>query len=166
MTVLARFFYGSLGLATLTAVTGFSTIRSWTGICASLLVAGFWIIARMRRISWSTNAGFIAFVVLAMLAAWMDVHPIWSLVSLGAGLTAWDLDHFQRRRSHSGSVLREHDPTHAHIQRLILIEASGLLLAVFTLFADIQLGFWVAVALAVVMFLGINFLLRTLRSGN
>jgi len=164
MKVLARYFFGSIALAAVAMAAGFITASAWIGVIAALLVAGLWIIARARQQTWSTNAGLSAYVVLAMLAAWLHVHPIWMLISIGAITIAWDVDHFQQKRSQIGSVIRGHDLIRAHVQRLLLVEFVGLLLAALAMLVDVRIGFWIAVPLAVLMFSGINLLLRCMRS--
>ena len=164
MKMLARFFYGSIALAAIAMVAGFFTVQAWIGVIPALLNPGLWIIARERRQTWSADAGFSAYVVLAMVAAWMNVHPVWLLISIAAGLAAWDIDRYQQRRSQIGSLLTGQDPSRAHIRRLLLVECVGLLLSALALVAKIQLGFWIAIPLAALMFLGINFMLQSLRS--
>lgn len=98
-----------------------------------------------------------------MIGLWLNLPPIWMVVSLVIGLSAWDLDAFGRR-------LRPHTPTdqtrelgRRHLWRLLVVDIVSLCLALLALQVRLNLTLGAAIGLGLLAVLGLSRLLVYLR---
>jgi hypothetical protein len=129
-----------------------------------VLFGGLWFFANQR------NAHGLAFPMLfgtyitsAALFYWFEVPPWFALIAAIAAVGAWDLDYFLQRLQFANPDATNPRLGIDHLRRLGLAEGLGLVLGIVGLTTQIQISFWVAVALALLTAIGLSRLIVYLR---
>jgi len=94
--------------------------------------------------------------VAAAVGAWLDLRPLYLVISLIAALSAWDLDHFWRELRHSDHTERKRALTWRHLRRLWIVDGIGLLCSAVALQVRIELSFGVAIVLGLLALVGLS----------
>ena len=93
----------------------------------------------------------------------MGVGVGWMLVGVVAALSAWDLDHFVQRLNGVGRVTKVRDLEQRHLQRLLIVDVSGLMLSVVALGIKVEFGLVTAMLLGLLVILGLSRMVGFLR---
>ena len=107
--------------------------------------------------------GLIGCTVMAAIGLWLDLTTGWMLLALVAALTAWDLDHLGRRLQSAGSEEQSRSLERRHLQRLLAVDAVGLLLAILALEIEFRLRLTVALLLGLLAVVGLSQVVGLLR---
>jgi len=123
---------------------------------AVVVVGGLWLVGRRRGWGWTASVGLVALVGAAAFGLGRGLAPGWALLGTGAALAAWDLDAFARRLGDGGPMGDRAMLERRHLQRLLLVEALGLLLAGAALAVRVRIGFGGALLLGALAVLGLS----------
>ncbi len=153
----------STGAACGILATGFLVNHQWTAALFIAVLGIVWFL--LQQFHWYAG-GFLLLSLLtgfAVYSIWVGVHPIWALVSLVAGLTAWDLEYFMYRQSQVQRMDYAEQLARQHLSRLAALNGIGLLLAGAVLLVRVHFSLGLALFLGLVAVLGISQLVRFLR---
>jgi hypothetical protein len=154
-----RFVLIAIIVATLSLIVGYN-FNFWMIWPVMGMV---WLIAEQRDWPWLTSWGFAAFAGAAAFGVWQGGAAGWLLVSLVAALAAWDLAFFTRRLRQAGQTAPEPALSQAHLGRLAVVAASGLLLGGLALGLRFQLSFGWAIFLGLLAVIGLSRVIRSAR---
>lgn len=141
---------------------------SWAGAAAGLALGALWLLGQRYRWPPAAALGLGASTTLAALGLWLDDGAgtaLLALLAVVAALCAWDLEGLARLLARYPFVGDQADLERRHLARLLAVAALGLLLGGVTLALQIRLTFLPALALTLLVLLGLSWavvLLRTL----
>jgi len=138
---------------------GFSSPPLWF-----LLLGALWLAAHWRKYYWFASVGLLVTIIAAAYGVWREFPTIWMLLGALGGLLGWDLSDFARRLSYASPMDDTRDMERRHLERVGIVAALGLGLALLSLFIHIErLAFEVAVGLVLLAALGLTRLVIGLR---
>ncbi len=135
----------------------------WAGMLAILSVGLVWLLAQWRDWGWIASLALVFSVGAAVFGLWLGMRTGWMLCAVGAALSAWDLDHFAQRLRSVGRVEGQRALERRHLQRLLVVDALGLLLAALATALRLRLGFGAALLLGGLAVLGLSRVIGFLR---
>jgi hypothetical protein len=109
------------------------------------------------------SVALVLLIGAAAIGLWSGVAGGWALVGVAAALVAWDLDRFVWRMRAAGCVEGADVLERRHLQRLLTVGGTGLLLGAVALSLRIRLGFAAAFLLALLAVLGLSRVIGFLR---
>ncbi len=138
------------------------------------------------------NNGTVVLFALSLVVAWMAIEAVdrlvilvglplsaltiataleinrypdapWIILSLAAGLAAWDTYHLLRRSKGVDHIERSKDLETLHLRRLLVVLALGSGLGLVSMFAEVNLGFGLMLVLGLLAIVGIGQVIRYLR---
>lgn len=127
-----------------------------------LLGAVAWYLPSIR---WRPAGALVVsgWVVLAFAAAWLKVLPQALLPMLIFAIAAWDLADFQKRISGQPETVELTALVRRHFRLLGFLLVTGLVLGMGVLFIDVQVSFWLMVALAVIAAISLRWVVEFMR---
>ena len=156
----------TIGLATGVLALNYALSGLWSGMLLILALGLLWLIGQGRGWGGVASATFVVFVGAAVIGLWLGLAAIWMLLGVVAVLTAWDLDRFAGRLRDVGQVEGVQALERHHLQRLVVVDGLGLLLAAVALRIEINLSFGVTFLLGLLAVLGLSRVIGTLRSAS
>ena len=142
---------------------GYGLIGLWTWAVFIVVLGFLWLFGQWRGWDWMASVGLTLFVSAAAFGLWMGVGVGWMLVGVVAALSAWDLDHFVQRLNGVGRVTKVRDLEQRHLQRLLIVDVSGLMLSVVALGIKVEFGLVTAMLLGLLVILGLSRMVGFLR---
>ena len=142
---------------------GYGLVGLWTGAAFIMALGFLWLIGQRRGWGWMASAGLVFFVSAAAFGLWLGAGTGWMLIGVAAALSAWDLDYFTQRLSGVGRVGRTHNLEHRHLQRLLIVDILGLVLAIVALGIQVEFGLVTAMLLGLLTVLGLSRMVGFLR---
>src|SRR3954467_8933370 len=116
------------GLATFALALGYAGQALWAGVGVAVAIGLLWLAGDRRGWDWAAEPCLAGWVGLAAFGAWRGAISGWMLIGVVAALAAWDLRHFDMRLRAAGAIPPPEGLTRAHLRRLAVVAASGLLL--------------------------------------
>ena len=150
------------GLATLALALGYADPALW-GVGSAVIVGLLWLTGDWRGWDWTADTCLAGWVGLAAFGAWQELPAGWMLIGVVAALAAWDLAHFAAHLRGAGAIPPPAELTRAHLRRLAIVVAAGLLLGGIALGIRVELTFGWALLAAALAIIGLS---RLLRSGG
>jgi hypothetical protein len=145
-----------IALAGLTLALGYLGGGLWIGAAASLALCGLWLLGLWRGWHRLDPAGLAGLIGLAGIGVWFTRPPGLMLLGVVAALAGWDLARFAQRLRAVGQIEGVEALGRAHLRRLALAGAAGLLLGVLALVIRVSLSFGAALLLAALALLGLS----------
>lgn len=146
----------SVILASSTLAVGYGLEGLWLPAAAILGLGGVWLFAQRTKWGWMAWLLFALLALAAAVGAALDLNAVLMLVSLVASLSAWDLDGFVRQLKSVDIV--EHEPVlqQQHLQRLLVVDALGLVSGVLASSVEVKLNFALALVLGLVALVALS----------
>ncbi|MGE5222419.1 MAG: hypothetical protein ACM3PY_08280 [Omnitrophica WOR_2 bacterium] len=163
MIALARAVWIPAGMASAVLAFGFLSNQHQAAALLAAIPGVVWIVRQQLRWHFGSSLIFSLLTGLAVYAIWVGVYPIWALVSLIAGLTAWDLEHFMDRQRQAQRVDENEQLARQHLRRLAFLDGLSLILAGAVLLVHVHFSLGLALFLGLAAVLGISQLVRFLR---
>lgn len=117
----------------------------------------FYLLGVVRwKWGWLRTLGFGVLILIILFGLWRGVQPIWPLLSLIAGLLAYDLDHARRRWARIGHHPKQAEMERLYLQRLFLVGIGGVTLGAAALSITIQFSLATAILLGLLAILGLS----------
>lgn len=157
----------SAGLSVFVLALGFALSGLWLGVAAILAGGALWLLGHLRPLSQPGSlASSVALVMLAAAAAaevLLGVGGGWPVLGLVAALVAWDLDQFVQQMRAARRVDGAPELERRHIQRLLVVAATGSVLGAIGLGLRVRLSFELALVLAALVMVCLSLLIGYLR---
>lgn len=115
------------------------------------------------RWGWLRTVGFILLVGINLFALWRGVAPVWLLLSLTAGLLAYDVDHTRRRWGAVSFQPRQAEMRSRYLQRLLVMGVIGAGVGAAATLFTIRLTFTFVLLLSLLAVWGISQAIAFLR---
>jgi len=148
------------GMATFALALGYAGQALWAGVGVAVAIGLLWLAGDRRGWDWAAEPCLAGWVGLAAFGAWRGVNSSWMLPGVVAALAAWDLGHFIARLRGAGAITQAAELTRAHLRRLAVVAAAGLLLGGIALGIRVELTFGWAILAAALAIIGLSRLLR------
>jgi len=163
MNTIQRFFWLHLLIA-VSAISA-SYAMSGLGLVAAIFVffGAAWAAARQRNAQGIAGIVLTLFLVAGGLGALLGMPGWLMLVMTVAALGAWDLDHFLQRLSGIKHVDYSTGIGRAHLRRLVVVEAIGLVAGLLALLMRTQIPFWWEALLVLLAVIGLRVLAAFVR---
>jgi hypothetical protein len=155
--------HASAALACLAGLIAVLTAQQWALAAFPLLLgAAAW---RLPAIRWRPASALVVtgWVLLAFAAAWLKVLPQALLPMLIFAIAAWDLADFQKRISGQPETEELAALVRRHFRLLGFLLVAGLVLGMGVLYINVQVSFWLLVALAVIAAVSLRWLVEFMR---
>jgi hypothetical protein len=149
--------------ATSTLALGYGLAGLWPATLLLLVLGSFWLLGQQRGWGWVASVALVFFVGAAAVGFWLDLGAGWMLLGVVAALSAWDLDRFAQRRRGAERVEKARELERRHLQRLLIVDSLGLLLATAGLQVRVRVGFGGAFSLTLLAVLGLSRVIGFLR---
>jgi hypothetical protein len=161
--MIRKLWYISSGCATCALVAGYAIGGYWIWILPILGLAALWLLGQRRGLKWVASVELLHFVGFAVIGIWQGLSYGLMLLGLIAALAAWDMDSFQQRMEDVKRVDRREDMERKYLRRLLVIEASGALLAFTAVSLTVTYSFGSALLLGLFAVIGLSRTIRFLR---
>jgi hypothetical protein len=146
----------SIGLTTCAFALGYALGGLWAWTPFIMALGLLWLLGRWRGWGWMASLELVLFAGVAAGGLWQELAAGCLLFGMGAALAAWDLDYFAQRLKSVGYIERAHDLERCHLQRLLVVEGLGMLLAAVALGTKVKFGFATACLLGLIAVLGLS----------
>jgi hypothetical protein len=156
----------SIGLATGALVSGYALGDLWAWTLPAIVLGLFWLVGQWRGWGWVPSVGLAFSTSLAAAGLLLQVGAGWMLFAVVAALTAWDLGHYAHWLGSVQRVEKARELERRHLQRLLIVDSLGLLLAAAALQLRAKLSFGVAVVLGLLVILGVSRAVGLLRGDS
>jgi hypothetical protein len=150
-------------LATGALLVSFGVHGWWSWTVPTAVIAAAWMVGQWRQWGWTASVGLACCTCLAVVGLFFDLSVGWALLALVAALTAWDLDHLARRLGSVQGTEQARLVEARHVQRLLVVDAMAVLLAILALEIEFELSFTSALLLGLVAIFGLGQVVRLLR---
>jgi hypothetical protein len=163
MTRTTKLLLLSIGLASGTLTLGYALTRLWVWTGLSIIIGLLWFLESRQYRDWSASFFLIGWIGMAAGGIRMGAGAGWMLVSLVAGLTAWDLHHFvyRLRLIQEREMLKRLE--YAHLRRLLIVDGLGIVFAGLTLTIHLTVNFGITLVLAALAIVCLSQFLNFLR---
>jgi hypothetical protein len=161
--MIRKLWYFSFGCATCALVIGYAKDGLWIWTLPILGFAVLWLEGKRRGLKWVASVEFPLFVGFAVIGIWQELSFELMLLGMIAALAAWDMDYFQQRLEDVKRVSQREDLERKYLQRLLIIEASGAILAFTAVSLTVTFGFGSALLLGLFAVIGLSRTIRFLR---
>lgn len=156
-----------------------SIVLGVAALAGAYAEAGLWIpaalivslgvpamVAQRADKAWVSSLTTVLLASAAAVGAWLELQGWLLLIGLIAALSVWDLDAFARRLSSVDAVDQEQALKRRHLERLLIVDALGLLLGISALTVQIRLSFGLALVLALIALVGLSRAVGFLERGS
>lgn len=137
-------------------VLGFLTAGSTFGAASTLVVALLWVGDRKLESDWPHSLALATTVVIAAIGVLGAVPAGWMLFGVLATLVAWDIRSFERRCQATSRIEDPDGLRRRHFRWVIIVFGLSALLSGVAITVHLNLRFWMAVAISLVLLLGLN----------
>lgn len=165
-----RFLYLAIVLTASTLALGHGLASSpmglWSGQVLAALLCAVWLAGTWRAWAWTPTAGLVLAIGLAAYGLYREAGAGWMLGGVVAALTAWDLDCFVRTINGIDQIANQSQHERQHLLRLLVVDASSLLLGSAALLLRTRLSLALVVALGLLVVLGLNRAIGFLRRAS
>ena len=151
-----KLWYVSLGCATCALAAGYAIGGLWIWILPILGLAALWLLGQRRGLKWVTSLELLLYVGLAVIGLGQQLTSGLMLLGIIAALAAWDLEDFHHRMDGVERVDHREGLERKYLQRLLIIEGSGTLLAVAAVSLTVTFSFGSALLLGLVAVVGLS----------
>jgi hypothetical protein len=158
MKTIRQYFIASLAMAALFTLLGCTLAGHWQLGMFFVVLSGGWWLQQLRGMRWHTPL-FIVYMGALVLIGILDVGAGWLLFAAVAVLISWDLNLFLHQAD-KGNLVNELLLVQVHLRALGRVAVLALLLGGVVLLIQIQLSFWTAFVLALVIILALNGMMR------
>ncbi|HEY46721.1 MAG: hypothetical protein AMJ88_08215 [Anaerolineae bacterium SM23_ 63] len=148
-----RLWYVSLGCATCALVAGYAIGDLWIW---TLPILGLAVLRLLGQPKWVTSLELLLFVGLAAIGLWQGLPFGLMLLGMIAALIAWDIESFHQRMEVAERVDYREALERKYLQRLLIIEGSGALLAVAAVSLTVTFSFGSALLLGLLAVIGLS----------
>lgn len=155
--------YGAIVVATAVLATGYGVAAVFWPIPVLVLAALLWLSGERRGWRWISHLALVLFVTFAALGLLLGMALVTAVVAVVAALVAWDSDRFHRLLANAAQVKKSDALERHYKQRLLIVAASGTILAAVATLIPVNLGFGLALLLALLSLLGFSRALSFLR---
>jgi len=155
-TMLGKMLLISIALATSALVLGYAASGVWIGALLLLAWGLLWLLSRRRGWSWGGSLALALSVAAAVVGVRLEVGSGWMLLGVAAALSAWDVDHFERRLEGAGRVEDARALKRRHLRRLLIVDGLGLLVGAVALSVRTGFGFGPSLLLGLLAILGLS----------
>jgi hypothetical protein len=153
-------------LTTFVLALGYAGQSLWAGVGVAAVIGLLWLAGDWRGVGWMAEPCLAGWVALAAFGAWIGLTSSWMLLGVVAALVAWDLAHFAARLRAAGATPPPAELARAHLRRLAIVAAVGLLLGGIALGIEIELTFGWALLAAALAVIGMSRLIGAGRSAD
>jgi hypothetical protein len=158
--LLSRLIIGSIVLTTLALAVSFALASYWLVVIICICAGGGWLVAALRNWPSAPTLGLLTTVAATVYGNFEGVSLPGLLIALVAALAAWDTGTCAGRLRATPELAFADDLVRAHVQRLLIVVAVGLLVGSLALLLRVSLSFGWALMLATLAIIG---LVRALR---
>jgi hypothetical protein len=144
------------GLATFVLALGYAGQALWAGVGIAAAIGLLWLAGDWRGWDWVAEPCLVGWVSLAAFGVWQGLPAGWMLIGVVAALAAWDLGHFAMRLRNAGAIPQAAEMMRAHLRRLAVVAAAGLLLGGIALGIRVELTFGWAILAAALAVIGLS----------
>lgn len=130
------------------------------------LVAAWMAIEAAERLIILTGLPLSALTIATALEVSRYPQAPWIILSLTAGLAAWDTYHLIHRSSAIDHIERSKELEDIHLRRLLLVLSVGSIMGIAAMLTEINLGFGLVLVLGLLAVFGIGQIVRYLRKNN
>lgn len=153
-------------VASLMLAGGYAPAGIWVGALSAIGVGGVWLVGLWLNLALVNSGGLFAVAALAALGVYLQLPPIWPLLSVAGALAAWDLAEFAQRLAEIEEPFPGRSALKlAHRQRLALVIGLGLALGGLALTIQLPLRFGWAALLGLLLAVGLSWIMRVARQG-
>jgi hypothetical protein len=131
-----------------------------------VLVGGWIVLEATRRLKALIGLPLSALTVATALEVNQYRNAPWILLSLTAGLVAWDTYHLLRRSSTIDHIEKPREIESLHLKRLLLVVGVGSAAGIIAMLAEVNLGFGLALVLGLLAVFGVSQIVRYLRKNS
>ena len=163
MKLIRRILILSIVFAAFSVAIGYGMGSLWLVAPVFLIAGGGWVYFEWRGWDWSSSIFLLGFVAACIFGMMLLLSPLIMLLGVLAALIAWDLDHMIRRLKGVHEECMAECMAKQHLMRLALVNGCGLVLALAALLIRTQISLMGAIALAVMVILGIGITVGYLR---
>jgi hypothetical protein len=163
MKLIRRILLISIVFAAFSVAIGYGMGSLWVVAPVLLIAGGGWVYFEWRGWDWPASIFLLGFVAACVCGMLLLLSPLIMLLGVLAALLAWDLDHMVRRLKGVHEECMAECLAKQHLMRLMLVNGCGLVLALAALLIRTQVSFMGAIALAVMVVLGVGFTVGYLR---
>ncbi|GMQ77924.1 MAG: hypothetical protein BMS9Abin02_0415 [Anaerolineae bacterium] len=130
-----------------------------------LLIGVVWVAAEIRGWRWIGSISLFLLIIGSAVGIIVEVDPIWAIMGTVLALAGWELSYFRRFLKKAPWVRNEDQLVRRHHTRVIAVALIGGVTAWLTTQIEVDIGFGVALLLAILSLLGLSraviFLRRT-----
>lgn len=108
------------------------------------------------RWGWMRTLAFCFLTGIILFGLWRGVEPFLPLLSLTAGLLAYDVDHARRRWATFHYQPRQAEMERLYLQRLATLAVAGVGLSAAAMLITVQLSLFTAIFLGLLTVLGLS----------
>lgn len=154
--MIRKLWYVSLGCATSALVAGYAIGGLWIWTLPILGLAALWLLAERRGLKWLTSLELLLYVGLAAIGLWQQLAFGLMLLGIIAALATWDMENFHQRMKDVERVDHREGLERKYLQRLLIVEGSGALLAVAAVNLSVTFSFGSALLLGLLAVVGLS----------
>jgi hypothetical protein len=144
------------GLAALVLALGYAGHALWAGVGVAAAIGLLWLAGAWRGWDWVAEPCLAGWVGLAAFGVWQGLPAGWVLIGVIAALAAWDLSHFAAHLRSAGAIAPPTELMRAHLRRLAVVVAVGMLLGGIALGIRVELTFGWALLAAALAIIGLS----------
>lgn len=143
----------SLIISTGCLAAGYLIAGYWMIVPALLLLVISWVFSSQRSAFWLAAVSLLGYVILAAVGIIVNLSLVLMIIACTLALVNWELIQFKHSTARNSQARSNSALEKYHQRSLALAASSGLALALFSSFINIQLPFGV-VALLVLIAMG------------
>jgi hypothetical protein len=162
----AKLLVASIVLSTAALSMAYASAGYFLLAGVAIICGVLWLLDHEQRWNHLASIMLALITIFCAFGYWLQVYMPLLVLSLTAALAAWDLDHFAQRMRRAVMPVQFGRIEKQHIQYLLIVCGSGLVIAEGTLLIRIQLNFWVAFVAALLVLIGLTRTLAIIRRGS
>ena len=121
-----------------------------------ILIGAVWLVAEIRGWRWIGSISLFLLIIGSAVGIIVEVDPIWAILATVLALAAWELSYFRRFLKQAPWVRNEDHLVTRHHTRVIVVAVIGVVTAWLTTQIEVNIGFGVALLLAIISLLGLS----------
>ncbi len=121
-----------------------------------LLIGAVWVAAEIRGWRWIGSISLFLLITGSAVGIIVEVDPIWAIMGTVLALAAWELSYFRGFLKQAPWVRNEDQLVRRHHTRVIVVAVVGGATAWLTTQIEVDIGFGVALLLAIISLLGLS----------
>lgn len=135
--------------------------RHWLGAAIAIGFGGVWLLAHLH--GYHPTVTILMWLCLTGVAAagiTLGLSPVLMLIAVVAALCAWDIAHYEQQQNVVSRVDKLEALDRTHLTRLALMALGSLALGAVALLIRVNLGFALALAIALIAIILLGQLVR------